>query len=132
MKRAIKRVVVMSILFAGLMTYAENLAPIPALEVTSVTAERFMMEIGMIKNTTLVQLKDSEGFVIYSEKMESGKKFRKIYDVASLPSKTYYLRVIDDEFSKIYAVIKKNDALKVKMIFSSPRINEKTLAILMN
>ena len=132
MKGAIKRIMGMSILLVGLMTYAENGDPKPEMEVTSVSAERFLLVVKEVKSKTSMQLKDSEGTVIYSEKMESGKSFRKVYDLSELPSGTYYLKIIDEEYSRVYSVVKNYKKLEVAVDFSSPRINQKMLAILMN
>lgn len=132
MKKPIRRVMGMSILLVGLMTYAGNVDPKPGMGVKSIDTERILLYAKEVKSTTSVQIKDAYGVVIYTDKVEVGDRYRKIYDIASLPVGTYYLKIIDAEYSKVYSVVKDYGDLLVKVDFSSPRIDDKMLAILMN
>jgi hypothetical protein len=132
MNKAIRKVVVMSILLVGLMTYAENGDPKPAMEVKSINTESFLLSVKEVKSRTSIQIKDIYGELIYTEKMEVGKRYRKIYDISSLPVGTYYLKIVDKEYSKIYSLVKNDDTLVVNIDFSSARIDANMLATLMN
>ncbi len=120
----------MSILLAGLITYAENGDPKPAMEVKSINTERFLLSVKEVKSTTSIQLIDVYGYIIYTEKLSVGVKYRKIYDIANLPMGKYYLIIKDKEFSKKYSLVKNNDKLIVNIDFSSQRSENKMIATL--
>jgi hypothetical protein len=130
MKKTIRRVLVMSILLVGLITYAENGDPKPAMEVKSINTERFLLSVKEVKSTTSIQLIDVYGYIIYTEKPCVGMKYRKIYDIANLPVGKYYLKITDKEYSKKYSLVKNNDKLIVNIDFSSQRSENKMVATL--
>lgn len=130
MKNTMRRVLAMSILLVGLIVNAKNVGPNPAMEIKSLSSERFMLMVDDLKSNTLIQIKDVSGTVIYSENLQSGKKYKKAYDLSNFPKGVYYLKVIDNKYSRVYSVRKEEDTLKVKIDFESPKIEKRILAIL--
>ncbi|WP_152286859.1 hypothetical protein [Flavicella marina] len=132
MKTAMKRTIRMCILLVGLMTYAENGDPKPAMEVTSVNEDSFLLVMSQVEKEMSLVIKDQYGFVLYLDQIEAGGKYKKTYNISSLPDGTYYIQVLDDDFSTTYAMAKEADSMVIKVDFSTPLIEETMLAILMN
>lgn len=132
MKKAIKRVMGMSILLVGLMTYAENGDPKPVMEVMSVNGEKFVLILNEVKSETSLIIKDQYGFVFYMDQLEARDKIKKTYNISSLPEGSYVIQVLDDEFSKTYTMSKTNNDIVVKIDFSSQGMDDSILAVLMN
>ena len=132
MKGAIKRIMGMSILLVGLMTYAVNGDPKPAMEVTSVNKDSFALTINKVDNDMSLIIKDQYGFVFYLGQIESGSNYKKTYNISSLPKGTYIIQVLDDNFSEVYRMSKTDNSMVIKIDFSSPIMNESMLALSMN
>jgi hypothetical protein len=130
MKKVIRTVMVMSILLVGLMTYAENGDPKPAMVVKTVNTENFVLFVEEVQSEALLVIKDAYGFVIYYEVMARGKGFRKIYNISNFPSGTYYIQVLDNENSWVYSMVKAYKILLVKVDFTSQKNDAKLFAIL--
>ncbi|MFC2128051.1 hypothetical protein ACFLRU_06710 [Bacteroidota bacterium] len=117
MKNTMKRVLVMSILLAGLLVNAKNTDPNPAVEIKSLNSERFMLLVDDLQSNTLIQIKDDFGVVLYSEKLKSGKDYKKAYDISSFPEGVYYVKLVNTKYSKVYSVKKEAESLDVKIDF---------------
>lgn len=120
----------MSMLLVGLVVNAKNTDPNPAVEIKSLNSERFMLLVNDLQSSTLIQIKDVLGDVIYTEKLKKGKAYKRAYDLSSFPLGTYYIKLVDNKYSKIYSLKKEEDSMVVKIDFSSPKIEKRILAIL--
>ena len=132
MKNTIKKLMAMSIVLMGLVATAENVDPKPVMKITSVNADRFVVFVEELETTAFIQIKDNMGVSMYRETLKSGMVYKKMYDLSTIPNGTYYLKIVDDSFNRIYSIVKKSDRLVVKVDFDAPKIDNKLLPILMD
>lgn len=122
--KTIKRVLVMSIFLAGIIVNAKNIDPKPAMEITSINSENLQLHISTFQSNTKITIKDMRGVELHSENLLKGKNYRKTYDISQLPVGDYYMKIMDEESTKVYLfnrnevkliLDEKNDSLKIQL-----------------
>ncbi|QTD36598.1 hypothetical protein JL193_10630 [Polaribacter batillariae] len=98
MKTTIKKYLVVVLMFGALISYAnENNTP-----VNPIDAKRVKVEFNAVKKGNTLSIKEINGFVLYSSKIESAGILSKTFDFSALKSGSYVA-----ELNKDYEVIKK-------------------------
>ncbi|MGB5369762.1 MAG: hypothetical protein WBN18_04985 [Flavobacteriaceae bacterium] len=100
MKNYLKLVTVSTLLFFSLITTAKE----PKL-VTDVASKSMVFELEAPSKGTSIRLIDSEGNIIYAEKVLVREKFAKKFDLNKLALGNYYLKVDDAVKEITYALL---------------------------
>lgn len=75
---------------------------------------------------------DELGYTLYSEMYKKAQTSSQVFDIAQLPEGAYFLKINAGNYAIIYKIKKQADNLEVLKTYAAPKIDSKTLALLMN